>query len=89
MVSGLKRPSMSVQNLFFARPAPKKPAVPLFSITGCGKRRQDVLPAPFFAHFTPAAYYLLLKVKAELESCLLTQGTFKKSLSGVAPNIVT
>ncbi len=32
-------PSISVQNLFFARPAPKKPSPPLFSITGCGKRR--------------------------------------------------
>jgi hypothetical protein len=42
---------MSVQNLFFARPAPKKPSPPLFSITGCKKRHQDVLPAPFFAIF--------------------------------------
>jgi hypothetical protein len=42
---------MSVQNLFFAMPAPKKPSPPLFSITGCEKRRQDVLPAPFFAIF--------------------------------------
>jgi hypothetical protein len=42
---------MSVQNLFFARPAPKKLSPPLFSITGCAKRHQDVLPAPFFAIF--------------------------------------
>jgi hypothetical protein len=42
---------MSVQNLFFARSAPKKPSPPLFSVTGCEKRRQDVLPAPFFAIF--------------------------------------
>ncbi len=42
---------MSVQNLFFARPAPKKPSPPLFSITGCEKRHQDVLPASFFAIF--------------------------------------
>jgi hypothetical protein len=42
---------MSVQNLFFARPAPKKLSPPLFSITGCEKRHQDVLPAPFFAIF--------------------------------------
>ncbi len=48
VVFGLKRPSMSVQNLFFARPAPKKPMPPLFLITGRGKRRKDVLPAPFF-----------------------------------------
>jgi hypothetical protein len=80
VVFGLKRPSMSVQNLFFARPGPKKPSPPLFSITDCGKRGKDVLPAPFFAYFTPPAFYLLLKVKSELASCLLTQGTFKKSL---------
>ena len=42
---------MSVQNLFFARPAPKKLSPPLFSITGCEKRHQDVLPSPFFAIF--------------------------------------
>ncbi len=73
---------MSVQNLFFARPAPKKPSPPLFSITGCGKRCKDVLPAPFFAYFTPSAFYLLLKVKSELASCLLTQGTFKELVGG-------
>ncbi len=39
VVFALKRPSMSVQNLFFARPAPQKPSPPLFSTTGCGKRR--------------------------------------------------
>jgi len=70
---------MSVQNLFFARPGPKKPSPPLFSIIGCGKRCKDVLPAPFFTDFTPAAFYLLLKVKAELACCLMTKGTFKKS----------
>jgi hypothetical protein len=71
---------MSVQNLFLARPGPKKPLPPLLSITGCEKRHKDVLPAPFLAYFTPSAFYLLLKVNLELASCLLTQGTFKKSL---------
>jgi hypothetical protein len=71
---------MSVQNLFFARPAPKKPTPPIFPITDCGKRHKDVLPAPFFTYFTPSAFYLLLEVKSELASCLLIQGTFKKSL---------
>jgi hypothetical protein len=66
---------MSVQNLFFARAAPKNPSPPLFSITGCVKRSQNVLPAPFFAYFTPAAFYLILKVKSELASCLMTKGT--------------
>ncbi len=52
VVFELKRPSMSVQNLFFAKPVPKKPSLPLFPITGCEKRRKDVLLAPFFAYFT-------------------------------------
>ncbi len=80
VVFELKRPSLSVQNLFFARAAPKKPSPPLFPITGCEKRRKDVPLAPFFAYFTPSAFYLLLKVKSEVASCLLTQDTFKKSL---------
>jgi hypothetical protein len=42
---------MSVQNLFLARPVTKKLSPPLFSITGCEKRHQDVLPAPFFTIF--------------------------------------
>jgi hypothetical protein len=80
VVFELKRPSKSVQNLFFARPGPKKPSPPLFPITGCEKRRKDVLLAPFFTYLTPSAFYLLLKVKSELASCLLTQDTFKESL---------
>jgi hypothetical protein len=40
-------------------------------------------------YFAPAAFYLYLKVKSELASCLLTQGTFKKSSWGVAPTITT
>jgi hypothetical protein len=71
---------MSVQNLFFARPSNKLPSALLFSITGGGKRLQDVLPAPLLLYFTPAAFYIFLKVKLELASYLLTQGTFKKSM---------
>jgi hypothetical protein len=29
-------------------------------------------------YFTPGTFYFFLKVKSELASCLLTQGTFKK-----------
>jgi len=72
---------MSVQNLFFAGQAPKKSAPPLFSINGCGKRHQDVLPAPFFAYLTPAAF-CLLKIKSELASCLLTQGHQEELVGG-------
>jgi hypothetical protein len=34
----------------------------------------------YLPYFAPAAFYLFLKVKSELASFLLTQGTFKKSL---------
>ncbi len=78
VVFGLKGPMN--RTCFLPRPAPKNPLPLLFSITGCGKRRKDVLSAPFFAYFTPSAFCLLMKVKSELASCLLTQGTFKKSL---------
>jgi hypothetical protein len=67
VVFGLKRPSMSVQNLFFARPALKKPSPPLFSTTGCRKRHKDVLPAQFFAYFTPSAAVL-----GKIEGCKKT-----------------
>jgi hypothetical protein len=79
MVFGLKTPSMSVPTLFFARPLPKLPSLLLFSIIGIRKRSQDVPPAPFLPCFTPPAFYLSLKVKSELASYLLTQGTFKES----------
>jgi hypothetical protein len=71
---------MSVPNLFFARPSPKLPSPLLFSIIGIGKGRQDILPAPELPYFTPPAFYLFLKIKSELASRLLTQGTFKKSI---------
>jgi hypothetical protein len=79
-VFGLKRPSMSFPNLFFAKPLPKLPSLLLFSIIGIGKRRQDVLPVPLLPYFTTPAFYLFLKVKPELASCLLTHGTFEKSM---------
>jgi hypothetical protein len=71
---------MSVQNLFFARPLPKKPSLPLFSITGCEKGVTMFSQLHYLPYFAPAAFYLFMKVKSELASCLLTQGTFTKSL---------
>jgi hypothetical protein len=68
---------MSVQNLFFARPAPKKPSPPLFSITGCEKSIKMFSQLHFLSYFSPATFYLFLKVKSELA---MTQGTLKKSL---------
>jgi hypothetical protein len=79
VVFGLKTPSTSVLNLFFGRPLPKLPTTLLFSIIGIRKRCQDVPPAPLLLYFTPPAFYLSLKVKSELASYLLTQGTFKES----------
>ncbi len=89
VVFGLKRPRMSVENFFFARLQAKLPTPPLFSITGSGKRRQDVLTARLLPYFPPATFNFFLKVKSELASCLLTQGTFKKKVQGVAPTIAT
>jgi hypothetical protein len=71
---------MSVQNLFFARPAPKKPSPPLFSKLAVKKGIKMFSQLHFSPYFTPATFYLFLKVKSELASCLLTQGTLKKSL---------
>jgi hypothetical protein len=34
----------------------------------------------YLPYFAPAAFYLFLKVKSELASCLLTHGAFKKRL---------
>jgi hypothetical protein len=77
---------MSVQNLFFARPAPKKPYPPLFSITGCEKRHQDVLPAPFFAIFHTSD--LLSLPESEIRACklLVDPGHPQEELVGGRPH---
>jgi hypothetical protein len=80
---------MSVQNLFYAMPLPKKLSLPLFSITGCGKGVNMFSQLHYLPYFAPAVFYLFLKVKSELASCLLTQGVFKKSLMRVTPTIIT
>jgi hypothetical protein len=67
---------MSVQNLFFARPLPKKPSLPQFSRTGCGKAINMFSQLHYLPYFAPATFYLFLKVKSKLASCLLTQATF-------------
>jgi hypothetical protein len=48
---------MLVQNLSFARLLPKKPLLPLFSVIGGGKRRQDVLPASLFPVFGISPFF--------------------------------
>jgi hypothetical protein len=58
---------------------PKLPSLlPIFN-NWHWKNAQNVLSAPLLPYFTPQAFYLYLRVKSELASCLLTQGTFKKS----------
>jgi hypothetical protein len=70
---------MSVQNLFFAGPVPKMPSPPLFSINGCGKRRQDVLPAPFFKYFS------LPKNEIRAGKLLVDPGHLQEELLGGHP----
>ncbi len=51
MVFELKRPSMSVQNLFFARPAPKKPIAAAFSNNWLWKKAKKCSPTCIFRIF--------------------------------------
>ncbi len=76
---------MSVQNLFFARPAPKKPSLPLFSITSCGKRHQDVLPAPFFAIFHTSDLFSLPESEIRASKLLVDPGHPQEELVGGRP----
>ncbi len=73
---------MSVQNLFFARPAPKKPSPPLLSITGCKKRRQNVLPAPFFVIFHTSDLLSLPKSEISAGKLLVDPGHPQEELVG-------
>jgi hypothetical protein len=77
---------MSVQNLFFARPAPKKPSPPLFSITGCKKRRQNVLPAPFFVIFHTRDLLSLPKSEIRAGKLLVDPGHPQEELVGGRPH---
>ena len=73
---------MSVQNLFFARPALKK----LFSITGCEKRHQDVLPAPFFAIFHTSDLLSLPESEIRAGKLLVDPGHLQEELVGGCPH---
>jgi hypothetical protein len=77
---------MSVQNLFFARPASKKPSPPLFSITCCGKRHQDVLPAPFFAIFHTSDLFSLPESEIRAGKLLVDPGHPQEELVGGRPH---
>jgi hypothetical protein len=77
---------MSVQNLFFARPAPKKPSPPLFSITGCGNRHQDILPAPFFAIFHTRGLLPLPESEIRAGKLLVGPGHLQEELARGRPH---
>ena len=77
---------MSVQNLFFAGPAPKKPSPPLFSINCCGKRHQDVLPAPFFAIFHTSDLLSLPENEIRAGKQLVDPGHPQEELVGGRPH---
>jgi hypothetical protein len=76
---------MSVQNLFFARPAPKRPSPPLFSITGCEKRHPDVFPAPFFAIFHTSHLLSLPESEIRVVKLLVDPGHPQEELVGGRP----
>jgi hypothetical protein len=77
---------MSDQNLFFARPAPKKPSPPLFSITGCEKKRQDVLPGPFFDIFHTSDLLSLPESEIRAGKLLVDPGHPQEELVGGRPH---
>ncbi len=77
---------MSVKTLFFAGPGPKKPSPPLFSINGCGKRHQDVLPAPFFAYFHTRGLLTPPKNEIRAGKLLVDPGHLQEGLVGGHPH---
>jgi hypothetical protein len=77
---------MSVQNLFFARQAPKKLSPPLFSITDCEKRHQDVLPAPFFAIFHTSDLLFLPESEIRAGKLRVDPGHPQEELVGGLPH---
>jgi hypothetical protein len=77
---------MHVQNLFFARPAPKKTSPPLFSKNCCGKRHQDVLPAPFFAIFYTSDLFSLPESEIRAGKLLVDPGHPQEELVGGRPH---
>jgi hypothetical protein len=70
---------MSVQNLFLPGRRPKSHRHLYFQLLAVEKVVKMFSQLHYSLYFAPAAFYLFLKVKSELASCLLTQGTFKKS----------
>jgi hypothetical protein len=56
--------------------------MPLFSITGCGKRWQDVLPAPLFAIFHTSGLLSLHESEIRAGKLLVDPGHLQEELVG-------
>jgi hypothetical protein len=71
---------------FLARPSPNLLLQPLFSIIGSGKRRQNVLPAPFFAVFHTSSLLSLVQSEVRDGKLLVDPGHLQEELVGGHPN---
>jgi hypothetical protein len=71
---------MSVQTCFLPGQRSKSHRRLYFQQLAVKKATKMFSQHHFPSYFTPATFCLFLKVKSELASCLLTQGSLKKSL---------
>ncbi len=86
MVFGLKRPSMSVLNLFFARASTQKAVAPSIFNNWLWKKHQDVLPAPFFAIFHTSGLLSLPESEIRAGKLLVDLGHPQEELVGGRPH---
>jgi len=73
----------------FCQAVAKKPSPPLFSVTGCGKRGQDVLPALLFAIYHTSGLLSLPKNEIRAGKLLVDPGHLQEEFVGGRPHIVT
>jgi hypothetical protein len=74
---------MSVKNLFFARPSAKLPSPTAIFNNWQWKMASRCSPSLIIAVVHTSDLLFLPKVKSEVASYLLAQGTFKKIMQGV------
>ncbi len=72
--------------MFFARPAHKKASPSLFSITGCERRHQDVLPAPILTIFHTSDLLSLPESEIRAGKLLVDPGHPQEELVGGHPH---
>jgi hypothetical protein len=80
---------MSVQNLSFSKPLPKKPSLTLFSVIGGSKRRQDVLLGSLLAVFGISDIFSCSESEIRAGKLLVGPGYLQEELVGGAPTIAT